>query len=273
MWTVDTTPEFCVTDDQIDYLAAILDLQTWPVVLDLGPAHDRADAREAAHATAAQELSRAGVLCNDTYAPAGVDETLAGSLAVLANPDAVIEIRRYGVAGTMRVCVARSGPRHVLARRTHGRITVRLLALTEAAELGALVTGELGSEPAANVSSLSAPAAELGERLDRASTAADYVDAFYALGAPHPDAARYAAAFETCVGHCEIIALEMGPGMRSRTAGAVAVYDTARGRIVASPTMSPDGRVWTTLSAGTPHRIARAVALLMETLPTGRWMP
>jgi hypothetical protein len=273
MWTREIAPEFYLTDNQVDYLAILLDHQTWPLVLDVAPAHDRADARAAAHAAAAHDLTDSGILSGDPFARAGVIDLVADALAILANPDVVLEVRRYGVEGSMRSCVARGGARHVLAHRTPEGLTIRTVSITDVAELGVLVASELGPGSAADVPAISAPAADVRERLDGAITAADYADALYAIGATQVEATTYAAAFESCVGHSEIVAVESGPGSRSRTAGAVAIYDTVRGRIVASPTASPDGRIWTTLSTGTPHRIAQATALLMETLPTGRWMP
>jgi hypothetical protein len=273
MWTMEAAPEFSLTDDQIDYLAIILDHQTWPLVLDVAPRHDRAHLRDAAHATAHHELTRQGILCRDPFTRAGVTESLADSLAILTNPDTVLEVRRYDADGSSRWCVARSGTEHVLARRTPKGLTVRAITITDATELGVVVAGELGPGRAADVPSISAPAAEVRERLDASTTAADYADALYAIGACPAAASTYSAALESCTGHSEIVAIETGPGSRTRTAGAVAIYDTVRGRIVASPTTSPDGRVWTTLSTGTPHRIAQATALLMESLPTGRWMP
>lgn len=273
MWIKDVVPEYHVTLSEIDYLAKLLDIQTWPAVLDVAPVHDTAEERAAAHASASRDLLDAGILGTDACSTAGVTEPLADALAVLANPEAVVELRRYGIEMSARMCLARNGGRHVVAHQRPDGLTIRMLGAVDASEVGPLIAAELGAVSAANVQSISVPAAELRERLDRAVTAADYSDELYAVGATHAAAARYAAAFESCVGHAEIIAREAGPGRQSRTTGAVAVYDTARGRIVASPTTSPDGRIWTTLSAGTPHRIAQATGLLMETLPTGRWMP
>ncbi|MGY3552556.1 hypothetical protein ACVWY6_000737 [Williamsia sp. R60] len=273
MWIKDIAPEYRVTLTDIDYLAGLLDIQTWPTVLDVTPVHDTAVERAAAHSSASRKLLDAGIMSRDACSTVGVTEPLADALAVLANPEAVVELRRYGVEVSPRMCLARSGGRHVVAHRRSDGLTIRMLGTVDASEVGPLIAAEFGPMSAADVQSISAPAAELRERLDRAATPADYADALYAVGATHTDAARYAAAFESCVGHAEIIAREAGPGRNLRTSGAVAVYDTARGRIVASPTVSPDGRIWTTLSAGTPHRVAQATDLLMETLPTGRWMP
>ena len=273
MWIKDIAPEYHVSLSDIDYLSQVLDIQTWPTVLDVTPTHDTAVDRAAAHSSASRSLLNAGIMSRDACSTAGVTGPLADALTVLANPEAVVELRRYGNEMSARMCLARSGGKHVVAHRRPDGLTIRVRGTLDASEVGPLIAGELGAASAADVQSISAPAAELRERLDRAASAADYADALYAVGATHANAARYAAAFESCVGHAEIIAREAGPGSHSRTSGAVAVYDTARGRIVASPTTSPDGRVWTTLSAGTPHRIAQATDLLMETLPTGRWMP
>lgn len=272
MWTMEAAPEYLLTDDHLDHLGSVLGHQTWPVVLAVEPRHDHAAALESARAVAGRQLRAAGILCDDPLS-SGVIEPLATALSVLANPETVVEIRRFDSSGCERMCLARSGDRHVLARRAGAVIAVGEIAVTGADELGAAVATALGPADAPHCPSFSAPAEELRMRLDHAVTAADYADALHAIGAGDHIAGVYSAAFGSCTGHVEIVAIESSPGRRTHSAGAVAIYDTADGRIMASPSMSPDGRIWTTLSAGTSHRISQAVVLLVETLPSGRWMP
>ena len=280
MWATPVVCEFDLSDDQIDYLAVLLDLQTWPAVLAGGSRHEFVDEREKARAAAAAELSAAGWLTDDPHSTSGVGvtEALAEALVILSAPDVVLEIRCHRETSTGRICLARRGDHHVLATRTESGLVLRDIAIGNDLEVGQLVTRLL--EPAdatqvvpLSVSSVSVPAGELQNRLDGAHTAAGYADALYAMGVAPADAATYALAFDACRGHTEIVAIECAPGRMRRSEGAVAVYETARGRIVAGPSMSPDGRVWSTLSPGTGHRISQAVTLLMETLPARRWLP
>lgn len=273
MWTMDTAFGYDLTDNHLDHLGSVLGHQTWPVVLAIEPRYDHASAREAALSAAAVELATLGIICDDPHAPAGVTEPLANALSVLSNPEMLIEVRVFGPTGGGRSCLARRGAVHVLARRTDTGVQVRDVAVHSAIDVGAIVAKVVGPAEAPALPTFSAPAEELRMRLDRARTAADYSDALHAMGGSDHVAAVYAAAFESCSGHVEIVAIETGSGGSVRSAGAVAIYETARGRVLAGPSKSPDGRIWTTLSAGSPHRISQAVGLLAETLPSGRWLP
>lgn len=272
LWT-DVAPRYLLPDDHLDYLGSVLGHQTWPVVLAIEPRYDDAPALESARAAAERQLAASGILGDDPFARAGVIEPLVDALSILSNPDRLVEIRRFDATGCKRMCLARSGHRHVFAGRIGGAISIGEVTVCGDDELGTFVAGELGSADALRSPSFSAPAAELRKRLDRAATASGYSDALHAIGAGDQAAAVYSTALESCTGHTEIVAIETRPGRVMQSTGAVAVYDTDRGRIIAGPSMSPDGRVWTTLSAGTPHRISQAVVLLMETLPSRRWMP
>ncbi|WP_240498496.1 ESX secretion-associated protein EspG [Williamsia sp. 1135] len=273
MWTMETAPGYELTDDHLDHLGMLLGHQTWPLVLAIEPGYEYVSARDAALSSAVDELTSLGILCDDPHAHRGVAEPLADALSILANPEMLIETRVFGSEGCARSCLARQGPRHVLARRTGVGVEVREVPVHSVRDVGAIVTKHLGVADTSALPAFSAPAGELRVRLDRARSAADYSDALHAMGAGDQVAAGYAAAFESCTAHAEIVAIESGQGRTVRSAGAVAIYDTARGRILAGPSTSPDGRIWTTLSGGSPHKISQAVELLVETLPSGRWLP
>ena len=275
MWATPVACEFDLSQDQIDYLASILDLQTWPSVLAVGPRHEFVYQREKAWAVAASNLYAAGLLTDDPDPAVGVSvtEAVAEALAILSRPDVFLEIRCHHDTSTRRMCLARRGDHHVLASSTESGLLFRDIPIGTDADVGQLVARLLDPSDAAQVSQVSVSADELQRRLDGAQSAADYSDALHAMGVAAADAATYAVAFDTCCGHTEIVAIECAAGRMRRSAGAVAVYDTARGRIVAGPSMSPDGQIWSTLSPGTGYRISQAVSLLMETLPARRWLP
>ncbi|ROZ83454.1 ESX secretion-associated protein EspG [Gordonia sp. OPL2] len=251
-------------------------VQTWPVVLDMWSASD--DAAELAHVDAAadRELHALG-LVEDGEPIAW----MATALRVLGAAERQLEIRTVTSARTerdiprmRRVCLARNGHDHVLAARDGVAVDVRLVELSSEDEVGGLVARELDSASApASFAGFSAPADDLAGRLADCATAHDAADALHALGAPGSDAVAIAAALMSCHTRSEIVAVSWSGGVSTQSSGALAVFDTDRGRVVASPSKSPDGRVWTTLSPGGGHRIAQAVGLLIETLPEGRWMP
>lgn len=273
MWTTDIAPAYDLTDDHLDHLGTLLGHQTWPLVLAIEPRYELVTVRDAAHSAAVAELTSLGILCDDPHAHRGVAEPVADALSILARPEMVIEARIFTPEGCARSCLARQGPRHVLATRTRAGVEVREVPVHSDKDVGAVISKLFGYAETPELPAFSAPAEEMRMRLDRARSAADYSDALHAMGARDHVAAGYAAAFESCTGHAEVVAVESGPGRTVRSAGAVAVYDTARGRILAGPSTSPDGRIWSTLSAAGPHKISQAVELLVETLPSGRWLP
>lgn len=240
-------------------------VQTWPVVLDLWPDPATSDAP---------------VMVGPVEDTAAIDG-LSSALHVLGAPDRTLEIRRFTASGSPpaidRICLARNGAQHVLARRQGDDVEIRHVQVTAESDVGRHVAQLLSrDEPTSTrkVSpTLSAPTDELAERLAGVRGADGLVDALHALGAPVADAVALASALSRCHTRTEIVAISHNGVGGTQSSGAVAVFDSQRGRIVASPSRSPDGRVWTTLAPGGGHRIAQAVGLLMETLPEGRWMP
>ena len=65
-------------------------------------------------------------------------------------------------------------------------------------------------------------------------------------------------------------ALDDDEDLIARSPAAVGVFYTKRGRIVAGPSVSPAGQLWTTLKAGSDHAISQAIGQLVE-LSGGRW--
>lgn len=251
-------------------------VQTWPVVLDMWSASDDADELAAAEAEADRDLRDLGVV--EGGEPVA---WMATALRVLGAAERQLEIRTMTIATSegdvprmRRVCLARNGHDHVLAARDGATVDVRLVDINSDDEVGGIVARDLDSgAPPASFAGFSAPADDLAGRLADCTSAHQAADALHALGAPGSDAVVIAAALMSCHTRSEIVAVSWSGGLSTQSSGALAVFDTDRGRVVASPSKSPDGRVWTTLSPGGGHRIVQAVGLLIETLPEGRWMP
>ncbi|WP_280433794.1 ESX secretion-associated protein EspG [Nocardia brasiliensis] len=120
---------------------------------------------------------------------------------------------------------------------------------------------------------MTVPGAWVPVRAAPPATSSELTDALYALGATDRDATTLGLTFGATHAYAEIVVCAHEDGVTTRAPGAVAVYDTARGRIVAAPMVSPDQQVWSTVTPGTDHRVAQAVATLIEGLPGGRWLP
>ncbi|WP_327143754.1 ESX secretion-associated protein EspG [Nocardia sp. NBC_01327] len=259
-----------LTNDSVVTLAAQLGVQTLPLVLSVGPQQDSYDELALAHEQARAELLAARVLD-----PRGdVEPGIATALFVLAQPDRELAVRIFTGDGQVRVCLARRGEEHVLAVRRGDSIEIRSLWSDGSGEsLARPVLDALGPHPPADVASFSALSSDLAERFDTAMTSEDYASSVYSLGVPDTDATLYGLALSSCHSYAEAVAYAYADGVTDRSPGAVVVYDTARGRIVAAPGVAPDQQVWSTLTPGSDHRVAQAIAGLIESLPGGRWLP
>lgn len=241
-------------------LGARFGVQTWPVVLDMSFGEYGCDA--------GPETALAGSDLIDHGEPA---PWLATVLRVLSSPDREIEMRTFADGGTLRICLARRGYEHVLAARSGDHIELTVPDIADHDAVAETIRRRFPNADPCEFTAFSAPADELVERLGECRSGTEITDALFTLGAPMSDAVTIAAALASCRARTEIVATSDEDGRFSQSSGAVAVFDTSRGRVVSSPSKSPDGRVWTTLSPGSGHRIAQAVRLLIETLPDGTW--
>lgn len=204
-----------------------------------------------------------------------IDSWWRQTFTVLDAPDRMLEVRSFSADTVTRICAARRGDDQVIALRAGTQVSIRQIpggALSVTATRIRRLLGDLdrgaervgpGSAPA--FAALRYPAADLADRLADCSDPHALTDTLYALGASPSDANRIAAALTRCHRRTEIVAV----AGRVTSAGAVGILDSDRGRILASPSLSADGQVWTTVSPGSDHRIEQAIALLVETLPDG----
>ncbi|MGW0250968.1 ESX secretion-associated protein EspG [Nocardia goodfellowii] len=259
-----------MTNDGLLAVSDLLGVQTLPLVLGVGPQQDSVEAWQAAREAATAELRAAGLVT--PYDDVATD--LADALFILSNPERELAARIYTESGVRQVCVVRKGAQHAVATRCGDTFEVGTMWCDGRGEaLARPVLELLGRSAAATIPSISAPLDELRERLDEATNSSDYANVFYGRGVAERDAIEFGLAMSSCHAHAEIVAYAYDDGVTTRTSGAVAVYDTSRGRIAASPGAAPDLRVWSTFTPGTDHRIAQAITALIETLPGGRWMP
>ena len=262
-----TTSEYVLDAARLPGLRAELGVQTWPAVLD--------------------ESGLTGT------APAGWDartddlpDWLVEGLRILGHPLCHIEIRTVDDASgcIRRTCVAarpgrvveatigeqgEGGP--VIGFRDRG--TPADFSRDGPAMLAAAVRGVFGAADVPQFVSVTAPRDHILDILRQttglggAAVRETAADGLRRLGVDAPDA-RAAAAFATAPRRSEVVAYAAEGALLYRSPGAIGVFEAAGGRIVASAAGAADGRMWTTLSPGTGHRIEQAVALLLE--PLGR---
>ncbi|MDL9936715.1 ESX secretion-associated protein EspG [Gordonia sp. ABSL1-1] len=269
MTTSPTAPDAPRTLDVavLRRLGQQLDVQTWPVVLDVEGIVVPPDTSTADSAAAADVLiARSGMIADDE--PSSWTRTVVD---VLSRPDRELELRTYNDAGVVRQCVARRGGVHVLASRVADTIDIRIVDVADTGALAAVVCSRFVDQKPCPVRGFSYPSAALIDRLGRCAAGVETTDALYAMGASAADATLISAALRGCRARTEIVAVAHDDGSLTQSSGAVAIFDTDRGRLIAGPGKALDGQVWTTLSPGSGHRIGQAVALLVETLPDGRW--
>ncbi|MBL1075175.1 ESX secretion-associated protein EspG [Nocardia sp. 2] len=259
-----------LTNDGVIALAGHLGIQALPLVLSIGPQQDSHREYERAQDLARADLLAARVI--DSHGDA--DPEIAAALFTLAQPDCELAARIFTPDTTLRVCVARRADHHAVAVRRGDAIDVQpLWSDGSGASLARPILDNLGVCSSADVVGFSAPAHELAERFDTATSSEDYAAAVYHLGVPDTDAAAYGLALSSAHTYAEVVAYAYTDGVTDRSPGAVVVYDTDRGRILAAPSIAPDQQIWSTVTPGTDHRIAQAISGLIESLPGGRWLP
>ncbi|UGT39664.1 ESX secretion-associated protein EspG [Nocardia yamanashiensis] len=259
-----------LSNDGVMALAARLGVQTLPLVLAIGPQQDSYRELARAQEQARAELRSGRVI--DAYGDAQPET--AAELFVLAQPDHELAVRVYTSNGQIRICVAQRDGQHVVAVRRGDSIEIRSIWADGTGEsLAGPILEALGPCPPAAVANFSAPAQEIREKLDAATSSADYTNVIYALGLPETDATAYGLALASCHSYAEVVAYAHADGVTDRSPAAVVIYDTARGRIVAAPGVASDQQVWSTFTPGTDHRVAQAISALVGIVPGGRWMP
>ncbi|MBJ8338583.1 ESX secretion-associated protein EspG [Antrihabitans sp. YC3-6] len=270
--TISETDRAAATldEDQLLTLAGKLNIETLPLALDIRNRHESLAKLRAARDHATKRLVEFGYLDDEGE----VEDDTAVALYTLAQPDSQIAMRYYTESGVVRVCLARRGFQHAVATKSDDGIVVRTTwADEDGPSLAKPFVAALATMEAANIASFSAPSRTLQERLDPGSASSDYSQTFYGLGMAERDAVEFGLAMAQCHAKAEIVAYSHHDGITTQSSGAIAIYDTAKGRIVASPGISPDREVWSTFAPGTDFRIAQAMLALVESLPGGRWMP
>lgn len=258
--------QFSLTDDELQVCASRAGVGDFPTVLSVRPRHGRTEVLDAAAERATRALMARDLIADGVVAP-----NLAALMRVLHRPDRELAMRVVTPEGITRACVVRRGLLGVLARRVGDDVVVRACGVGLTAATQALVA-ELPRMQPARIDPVGAPLDAVTDCLDGGGAGTRLADRIYALGAERRSAMLLGAVLSSRLAFAEIVysCLASDEGRISRSPAAVAVFYTKRGRIVAAPSASPAGQLWTTLKTGSDHTIRRAIGQLIE-LSTQRW--
>jgi hypothetical protein len=250
------------TVDEFAALARRVGVADVPTVLDVRSRYPSVTEREVAVEWATRNLVSRRVVADGVVDPEWVEV-----LQALARPDREVAVRLVTPDGTARISVVRRGSVGVVARRIGEEISVRTLEHgAELSSVTAAVLAELPRSRAAEVVSVGAPTPEMVERLGDTGDPRELADRIRGLGVEPRAAMTLGSALGSREAFAEIVsyALAAEEGRICRAPGAVAVFYTKRGRLVAAPSMSPAGQLWTTVKSGTDHAVSQAVGQLVE---------
>lgn len=260
--TTAVASEFCFTDDELQVIAERVGAQSFPVVLGIQLRHSNIDVCTAARDHATEMLMKRGLIDDGE-----VTDDLVPLLHALQRPDRELAVRLVTPEGMARIAILRRGTLGVLARRVGNEILVRRLdGGGGLAAVSRALIGELPRAEAAAVSPVGAPLTAMSESLSGTHDAAQLADRIRALGAEPRAAMLLGSALASRAAFAEIVyyALSLDLDRISRQPAAVGVFYTRRGRIVAAPSVSPSGEVWSTLKPGSDRAVGQAIAQLVE---------
>jgi hypothetical protein len=255
-----------LTDDELQVVAARTDVGDFPTVLAVRPRHGRTESLDAAFDQATRALMARGLISDGMVAP-----DFASLVRALHRPDRELALRVVAPVGITRISIVRQGSLGVLARREGNKFVLRAHG-AELREATQALLGELPQMQPAPIDPVGAPLDDMTECLDRSDDRPQLADRIYALGAERRSAMLLGSALSSRLAFAEIVysALAGDEGRISRSPAAVAVFYTKRGRIVAAPSASPSGQLWSTLKTGSDHAISQAIGQLIE-LSAERW--
>lgn len=263
---LNTYAGFEVSVDEATYLLEYLDLiGLLPEVLAIYNPMNSADLAQSWRGHQHQRLTTRGILTQTGVLPevtallrtlAHAEETLAVRITPLQQKDTML-----------RVAIGTRFDSFVAVSRTRDIVLVQPVPASNWTEAARQVLDtQLGTAAAAPLSQTAQLPADDVKRIGNAPAGA-VTDILTELGVLPSDAAVLNAASSPEVA-TEITAARRYDGIIRRSATAVTILDTLRGRIMAWPHIGPDRSTWISYAAGEPHRLDTAITDLFEQLPT-----
>lgn len=257
---------YSLTDDELQVVAARTSVEGFPTVLGVRPRHGTTDALDASSDRATRGLVARGMIADGLVHP-----DLACAVRALHRPDRELAMRLVTPEGITRVSAVRQGSLGVVARKVGNQFVVRVHGAELPAVTQALLL-ELPRMKAATIEPVGAPLGVMTECLDEAGDAPRLSDRIRSLGIEARSAMLLGSALASRMAFAEIVyyPLARDEDRILRCPSAVGVFYTKRGRIVAAPSASPRGELWSTLKPGSDHAITSAIGQLIG-LSTERW--
>jgi hypothetical protein len=260
--TAALSHQLTLTDDQLRVVASRVGIHDLPTVLAARSRYTTIDGREAAFDRAAREL-----LSRNLITDGNVHPELAVVLQTLQRPERELAMRLVTPDGIARISVVRRGTLCALSRRIGDEIQLRIVAHgTELRDVVSALRAELPQARPADIEPVGAPLQEMSECLSGSNDPVELADRIRAMGADPHAAILLGTALGSRRAFGEIVyhTLADTEDRISRGPAAVAVFYTKRGRIIAAPSASPTGQLWTTLKAGSDHALGHAIGQLVE---------
>jgi EspG family len=266
--TTAVMSQFSLTDDELQVVAQRVGVEDLPTVLAVRPRHGSSDELHAAFDDATGALAARGLIVDGEVAP-----DLVAILRALQRPHRELAMRLVTPDGVARVSMVRHGSLGALARRVGDGFVLRPTGHTGGVrEVTKALLAELPRADAAQIDPVGAPLDAMTECLNAELDGPLLAGRIRAVGAEQRSAMVLGSALASRIAFAEIVYYQLASdeGRISRSPAAVAVFYTKRGRIVAAPSASPTGELWTTLKPGSDHAIGQAIGQLIE-LSTERW--
>ncbi|WP_158168172.1 ESX secretion-associated protein EspG [Mycolicibacterium smegmatis] len=250
-----------LTTDEVLALGRALGIHDLPQTLVGRSRHQTMDDRDDALDRATDEMVARGLIVDGV-----VDPNVAAAVNTMWQPHREIAMRRVTPHGTAYVSVLRNGATRIRVRRINENVLLH--RVNSADILNGAVKALMDDLPAArpaDIEPTGAPQPELAESLSGTHDARALSDRIRALGSSPRAAVLLGTALAERQAFAEIVyyRLVSDEGRVTRYPSAVAVFYTARGRIVSTPSISPAGELWTTLRPGTDTAVGQAVRQLV----------
>lgn len=252
------------------FLADVLGAGFFPWVLAITPPYADLSQRAEFERHQTDTLSRMGVLRPDGTA----EPSVARWIRLVCNPFEWLELRCVAPrAAMLRGIIVRDASGTVVALRSGSLVTFSAVDVDHPQALVPALTAGLTGAPPARFDPFSLPA-RAGAAADQKIRNGAPVHALLDhLGIPPSARPVVVAAFEDAGTSVEVIAGRHRDGHRVSTDVGVSIVDTARGRVLVSPSKAFDGEWISTFAPGTAPAIAAAVERLTAELPDGPWFP
>ncbi|WP_280233659.1 ESX secretion-associated protein EspG [Nocardia cyriacigeorgica] len=252
-------------------LQSLVGIESYPLVLALHPNIYDEDDHARVHAVVLDQLAEAGIVEDGRVLP-----VVARWLRCLYRPDTEMAVRVVdtGFGGEsqamLRMSLVRQGDTHVLAARNDDHVTIQsVFHEGDGLEtLAAAVSAAVGPCPAAQFEPLTATAEQLN---DMPADQSEHRQALLELGAHRHTAGVLSRVHNEVVRRTEIVMFEYHDGGTAEPKVSANVLDTPSGRIVVTPSVAMDGRLWCTYLPGDDAAVHAAVAALVELLPGRSW--